>query len=262
MPTPEADGRVRGKVALISGGARGQGASHGRVLAAHGAKVVLGDILDDEGERTAADLRGDGLDVRYVHLDVTKPGDWDAAVRFTESACGRLNVVVNNAGIVGTGTVLDCTLEEWEAVTAVNQTGVFLGIQRTAPAVERAGGGSIINISSVAGTLGTEFESIAYHASKAAVHLLTRCAAVTLAPRIRVNTITPGITATAMADTIGEARLAARLAAYPMGRAARPDEVSHAVLFLASDESSFTTGAELRVDGGALAGIRGRREKA
>ncbi len=254
-------GRVEGKVALITGGARGQGASHGRALAEHGAKVVLADILDDLGRETAERLRHDGLDVRYEHLDVTRLEDWDAAVRATEEAYGNLNVLVNNAGIVGTGTVLDCTLEEWHAVTAVNQTGVFLGMQRVVPAMKRAGGGSIINISSVAGTIGTAFESIAYHASKAAVHLLTRSAAVTLAPEIRVNSITPGITATAMADTIGAERLAARLAAYPMGRAARPDEVSQAVVFLASDESSFTTGADLRVDGGALAGVTGRRPK-
>jgi 3alpha(or 20beta)-hydroxysteroid dehydrogenase len=254
-------GRIKGKVALITGGARGMGASHGRVLAAQGAKVVLADVLDDLGAETAARLRDDGLEVQYAHLDVTRLEDWDAAVRVTEGAYGKLNVLVNNAGILGSGTVIDCTLEQWHAVIAVNQTGVFLGMQRTVPAMRRAGGGSIINISSVAATLGTAFESIAYHASKAAVHLLTRAAAVTLAPEIRVNTVTPGITATVMANELGAKLLAARMAAYPMGRPARPDEVSSAVLFLASDESSFTTGADLRVDGGALAGVARRRSK-
>jgi 3alpha(or 20beta)-hydroxysteroid dehydrogenase len=252
-------GRVEGKVALISGGARGQGASHGRLLAEHGARVVLGDILDEPGEETASRLRKDGLDVRYVHLDVTRPADWDAAVSEAERAYGKLDVLVNNAGITGSASVVDCPLEEWQSVIAVNQTGVFLGIQRAVPAMRRAGRGSIINIASVIGTLGTE-SMIAYQASKAAVHQLTRAAAVTLAPDIRVNTITPGgIANTAMAAGLDQKWFQERLAAYPMGRGARVEEVSYAVLFLASDESSFTTGADLRVDGGALAGVKHRR---
>ncbi len=253
-------GRVAGKVALVSGGARGQGASHGRLLAAQGARVLLGDIRDEAGERTAAGLRAEGLEVRYVHLDVRNPEDWDAAVRVAEETYGKLDVLVNNAGVTGPAGLLECSLAEWEAVIAVNQTGVFLGMQRAAPAMRRAGGGSIVNIVSVLGTLGTAF-GIAYHASKAAVHLLTRAAAVTLAPEIRVNSVTPGIIAGEMADALGRERLAERLAAYPMGRAGRPEEVSQAVLFLASDESSFTTGADLRVDGGALAGVAPRRAR-
>lgn len=251
--------RVEGKVALISGGARGQGASHGRLLAQHGAKVVLGDILDEAGEQTAAGLRLEGFEARYVHLDVTRLEDWDEAVRAAEEAFGRLDVLVNNAGITGSAGVLDCSLDEWQSVIAVNQTGAFLGIQRAVPAMRRAGGGSIINISSVMGTLGME-TMIAYQASKAAVHLITRAAAVTLAPEIRVNSITPGgVVATDMAASMDQAWFQERLAAYPMGRGARPQEVSYAVLFLASDESSFTTGADLRVDGGALAGVKRRR---
>jgi NAD(P)-dependent dehydrogenase (short-subunit alcohol dehydrogenase family) len=252
-------GRVAGKVVLISGGARGQGASHGRLLAEQGARVVLGDILDGPGEETARRLRKDGLEVRYVHLDVTRPADWDAAVAAAERAHGRLDVLVNNAGLTGSASVVDCSLEEWQSVIAVNQTGVFLGIQRAVPAMRRAGGGSIINIASVIATLGTE-SMIAYQASKAAVHQLTRAAAVTLAPDIRVNTVTPGLVAdTAMAAGLDQEWLQERLAAYPLGRGARMEEVSHAVLFLASDESSFTTGADLRVDGGALAGVKPRR---
>jgi NAD(P)-dependent dehydrogenase (short-subunit alcohol dehydrogenase family) len=251
-------GRVEGKVALISGGARGQGASHGRLLARHGARVVLGDILDEAGEETASRLRQERLEVRYVHLDVRRPEDWDAAVGVAERAYGKLDVVVNNAGITGSASVVDCTLEEWQAVIAVNQTGVFLGIQRTVPALRRAGGGSIVNVASVIGTLGVE-SMVAYQASKAAVHQLTRAAAVTLAPDIRVNTVTPGgVADTVMAAGVEQRWFQERLKAYPMGRGARVEEVSYAVLFLASDESSFTTGAELRVDGGALAGVKSR----
>jgi len=250
--------RVEGKVALVTGGARGQGACHGRTLAAHGAKVILGDVLEEAGEQTAARLRDEGLDVRFLRLDVTRVEDWDAAVAAADESFGKLDVLVNNAGVTGRANVLACTLEEWDAVLAVNQRGVFLGMRAVAPMMQRYGGGSIINISSVLGTLGTEF-GIAYHASKAAVHIMTRAAAVTLAPVVRVNSVTPGIVDTTMGNSIEAERLKERLAAYPMGRAARPEEVSQAVLFLASDESSFTTGADLRVDGGALAGVRQRR---
>jgi 3alpha(or 20beta)-hydroxysteroid dehydrogenase len=167
--------------------------------------------------------------------------------------------VVNNAGITGAASVVECTLEEWQSVIAVNQTGVFLGIQRAIPALRRAGRGSIINVASVIGTLGVE-GMIAYQASKAAVHQLTRAAAVTLAPDIRVNTVTPGgVADTVMAAGVEPQWFQERLKAYPMGRGARVEEVSWAVLFLASDESSFTTGADLRIDGGALAGVKSRR---
>jgi 3alpha(or 20beta)-hydroxysteroid dehydrogenase len=258
MAATNSPGRVEGKVVLVSGGARGQGASHGRLLARHGARVVLGDILDDAGEETAERLRADSLPARYLHLDVTRPESWDAAVRQVEAWHGKLDVLVNNAGITGSANLLECSVEEWQSVLAVNQTGVFLGMQRAVPAMRRAGGGSIVNVSSVIGTLGTE-SMIAYQASKAAVHQLTRAAAITLAPEIRVNTVTPGgVVGTAMAAGLDQAWFQERLAAYPMGRGAQPEEVSYAVLFLASDESSFTTGAELRVDGGALAGVRRR----
>jgi NAD(P)-dependent dehydrogenase (short-subunit alcohol dehydrogenase family) len=251
-------GRLAGKVALITGGARGQGASHGEVLARAGAAVILGDILDEEGERTAARLRDQGHRVHYRRLDVTRAADWAAAVADAEATHGRLDILVNNAGIDGGGNVIDCTPEMWDRVIAVNQTGVFLGMHHAVPAMRRAGGGSIINIASVLGTLGSEF-SIAYHASKGAVHLLTRAAAVTLAPEIRVNSVTPGIVDSAMGNALDRQRLTERLAAYPMGRAGKPEEVSMAVLFLASDEASFTTGADLRVDGGAIAGVKRRR---
>jgi NAD(P)-dependent dehydrogenase (short-subunit alcohol dehydrogenase family) len=250
--------RVAGKVALVTGGGRGMGPVHCRVLAQHGARVVLSARQAAQGEAAAAALRAEGLDVRFVPLDVTRAESWAAALRRIEDELGRLDVLVNNAGVNAPANVLDCSDEEWSAVIAVNQTGPFLGIRHAAPTMRRAGRGSIVNISSVLGTLGTE-HGIAYQASKGAVHQLTRAAAVMLAPEIRVNSVTPGITATEMGAALGAAQLKERVAAYPMGRAGQPAEVAQCVLFLASDESSFVTGADLRVEGGALAGIKRRR---
>jgi NAD(P)-dependent dehydrogenase (short-subunit alcohol dehydrogenase family) len=251
------NGRVAGKVVLITGGGRGMGPVHGRLLAEHGACVVLGGRNEEQLQVAANAMCADGLEVSTVHLDVTCESDWIAAVARIESTHGRLDVLVNNAGVASSPNVLDCSLEEWNAVIAVNQTGTFLGVKHAAPAMRRAGKGSIINISSVLGTLGTEF-GIAYHASKGAVHMITRAAAVMLAPGIRVNSLTPAITATEMGQSIGAERLKARVAAYPMGRAGEAIEVAQGVLFLASDESSFVTGADFRVDGGALAGVKSR----
>jgi NAD(P)-dependent dehydrogenase (short-subunit alcohol dehydrogenase family) len=170
---------------------------------------------------------------------------------------GRLDVLVNNAAVLGKFGLAECTLAEWDDVIKVNHTGPFLGIQHAVPPMLSGGGGSIINISSVIGNLGTEF-NFAYSVSKAAVQMITRAAAVTLAPHIRVNTIIPGAIDTDMFQALPEATRRQRLAAYPMGRAGMIEEVSKAVLFLASDESSFTTGGEVRVDGGALAGVKQR----
>jgi len=251
-------GRVAGKVALITGGARNMGLSHGRLLAENGACAILADVADDAGERAAAELRGQGLDIRYIHLDVTRPADWQSAMKCAEDAYGRLDVLVNNAAILGKFGLLDCSIEEWRAVIEVNQTGTFLGIQHAAPLMRKNGAGSIINISSVIGVLGTEF-NFAYSVSKAAVLMLTKAAAVTLAPQIRINTIIPGGIDTDMLRALPEATRKERIAAYPMGRPGRIEEVSNAVLFLASDESAFTTGGELKVEGGALAGVKLRR---
>lgn len=247
--------RVAGKSVLITGGARGQGASHARMLAREGARVMIGDILDEAGRDMAAALRGEGLDVHYTRLDVTNSVSWRDAIAETERTLGALHVLINNAAIFPSARLMDCTEAEWRSVLDVNQTGPFLGIQSAVPAMRRAGGGSIINIISVAGSLATEI-AVAYTVSKAALLMLTRAAAVALAPEIRVNSITPGIIDTEMMRMLDPDRLKARLAAYPMGRAGTVEEVSRAVLFLASDEASFTTGADLRVDGGALAGIK------
>jgi len=251
------NGRVGGKVVLITGGARNQGLGHGETLAREDARVILADIADEAGESAAAALTGQGLSLRYLRLDVASSDSWQAAMDDIRSREGRLDVLVNNAAILGKSGLEACSLEEWNQVLTVNLTGTFLGIQHAVPLMRSSGAGSIINISSVIGNLGTEF-NFAYSVSKAAVQMVTRSAAVTLAPEIRVNTIIPGGIDTDMLRALPDHIRRQRLAAYPMGRAGKIAEVSQAVLFLASDESTFTTGAEIRVDGGALAGVKQR----
>lgn len=240
-------GRVAGKVALISGGARGMGAAHARVLVAEGARVVLGDILDDEGAVVAAEL---GEAARYVHLDVTQPDQWTAAVGVAVDGFGSLDVLVNNAGIVN-GNVLEAfELAEWQKIIDINLTGTFLGMQAAVAPMTAAGGGSIINISSVEGLRGSP-GLYGYVASKWAVRGLAKAAALELAEkRIRVNSIHPGMIRTPMTEGIPEDFLQ-----IPLGRGAEPEEVSACVLYLASDESSYSTGAEFVVDGGLTVGI-------
>jgi 3alpha(or 20beta)-hydroxysteroid dehydrogenase len=243
-------GRLDGKVALITGGARGQGAAHARRLAEEGACVITGDVLDAEGEATATELRADGLDVDYVHLDVTSRTDWDRVVRSSVERRGGLDVLVNNAGIVHVNPLLDETLEDWNSLLAVNVTGVLLGMQAAIPALRARGGGSIVNISSVFGLAGAN-GYVAYCASKAAVVMMTKTAALEHAGhRIRVNAICPGGVATAMnANEEGSGVVPLT----PMGRRADVREISGTVLFLASDDSTFVTGTEIVVDGGYLA---------
>ncbi len=241
-------GRLAGKVALISGAARGMGASHAREMIAHGARVVCGDILDTEGEALATEL-GDGA--RYVHLDVTRTEDWDAAVATAVGEFGGVDVLVNNAGILNIGTVEDFELSEWHRILDINLTGVFLGIRAVVPVMKKAGEGSIINISSIEGMAGT-VASHGYTATKFAVRGLTKSTAVELGQfGIRVNSIHPGLVKTPMvADWIPEDIFQSAL-----GRIAQPKEVSNLVVYLASDESSFSTGSEFVVDGGTLAGL-------
>ena len=247
-------GRLSGKVSLISGGARGQGASHARLFAEEGAKVVLGDIRDELGEAVAAELQAMGFEVVYIHLDVTRDEDWRAAVAFAEERFGKLNVLVNNAGIVGsTAAVVDEDLEGWAQILAVNQTGVFLGMKHAIPAMNRAGGGSVVNTSSIWGVAGTE-AYIGYQATKGAVVMMTKSAALTHAKEsIRVNAVCPGLVMTPMVDDEPEESIASVIAMTPMGRGASAREISYGVLFLASDEASFVTGTELVIDGGFLA---------
>ncbi|MGV0161856.1 SDR family oxidoreductase [Mycobacterium colombiense] len=239
--------RLAGKVALISGGARGMGASHVRTLVAEGAKVVFGDILDDEGKAVAAEV-GDAA--RYLHLDVTKPEDWDAAVATALGEFGRIDVLVNNAGIINIGTLEDYALAEWQRILDINLTGVFLGIRAVVKPMKEAGRGSIINISSIEGMAGT-IACHGYTATKFAVRGLTKSAALELGPSgIRVNSIHPGLIKTPMTDWVPD-----DIFQTALGRAAQPVEVSNLVVYLASDESSYSTGSEFVVDGGTTAGL-------
>ncbi len=247
-------GRLDGKVALISGGARGQGAAEGKLFAREGAKVVLGDVLDTDGQQTAREIQAAGGAAVYVHLDVTQEADWQNAVGAAVRNFARLNILVNNAGILRMEGIEDTTLEIWNRVIAVNQTGVFLGMRHAIPAIRQAGGGSIINISSIAGLIGVG-GAAAYQATKGAVRILTKSAAVQYAKEnIRVNSIHPGVITTLMV-TQGIDLEARKLfeQATPLGREGSAEEIANGVLFLASDESSYMTGAELVLDGGYTA---------
>ncbi|HEV8718335.1 MAG TPA: glucose 1-dehydrogenase [Candidatus Binatia bacterium] len=247
-------GRLAGKVALISGGARGQGAAEGKLFAREGAKVVLGDVLDAEGLQTAREIEAAGGSAVYIHLDVTQEVEWKNAVGVAVRNFGKLNILVNNAGILRMEGIEDTTLEIWNRVIAVNQTGVFLGMKHAIPVLRQAGGGSIINISSIAGLIGVG-AAAAYQATKGAVRILTKSAAVQYAKEnIRVNSIHPGVITTLMV-TQGIDPEARKLfeQATPLGREGSAEEIATGVLFLASDESSYMTGAELVLDGGYTA---------
>lgn len=246
-------GRLDGKVALISGGARGQGASHGALFAEEGAKVVLGDVLEEECRAVVEGMRKRGLDVLATPLDVRSSADWDAAIARTEKTYGRLDVLVNNAGIVSFSGAADTSDEEWNRVIAVNQTGMFYGIRSAIPAMRRAGGGSIVNISSTLG-VGAIPGYFAYQATKAAIVMMTRAAAVEYARYgIRVNSILPGLIHTDMTTSEPEEAVRHHISLTPLGRGGTALEISFGALYLASDESSFVTGIDLAIDGGYLA---------
>jgi 3alpha(or 20beta)-hydroxysteroid dehydrogenase len=223
------------------------GASHARALVADGAKVVAGDILDDEGNALAAEL---GEAARFAHLDVTQPDQWKAAVDLAVRDFGTLNVLINNAGILNGNTLQNFPLADWQKIIDVNLTGTFLGMQAAVEPMIAAGGGSIINISSVEGLRGSP-GLYGYVASKFGVRGLAKAAALELAPHnIRVNSIHPGLIRTPMTAGIPEDFLQ-----IPLGRGAEPAEVSACVVYLASDESSYSTGSEFLVDGGLTIGI-------
>ena len=242
-------------MALISGGARGQGATEGQLFVDEGAKVVLADILDVEGEAAAAQIRENGGDASYVHLDVASEDDWRSAVEFTLQTYGRLDILINNAAIYKRTPIVDTDVEEWRQIMEINSTGVFLGTKHAIPAMQRSGGGSIINISSTAGLVGSGRGS-AYGASKGSVRLFTKYTAIQHAlDGIRANSIHPGPIDTEMiADNLatpeGRAESEARV---PLRRIGTVMDVAYGALFLASDESSYMTGAELVIDGGVTA---------
>lgn len=237
-------GRVEGKVVLISGGARNIGGASARMLVAEGAKVVIGDLLDDEGTALADEL---GDSARYVHLDVTSEEDWASAVAFTVAEFGKLDVLFNNAGIFNGGQLQRYKTAQWQEMLDVNLTGAFLGIRAAADALIAAGGGSIINTSSIEGLRGTPWAH-GYVASKWGLTGLTKSVAMELAPHgIRCNSLHPGRISTPATDQMPEG-----LIPIPLGRPGRPEEVAAFVVFLASDESSFTTGSEFVMDGGTV----------
>jgi len=247
-------GRVQNKIAVVTGAARGQGESHARLMATEGASVLITDVLDELGESVAADLRSAGHDVHYTHLNVSDEAEWRDVLAGVEERWGRLDVLVNNAGIVGTmRSVQDEELDGWARTTAINQQGVFLGIKHAAPLIERTGGGAIVNTCSINGTVGNP-GGFSYQASKGAVKMMTRAAAMEYAARgVRVNSVSPGLVLTPMADEEGEEVIRSFSEATPMKRGAHSIEVSYGVLFLASDEASYITGADLLIDGGFTA---------
>ena len=247
--------RLENKVAFISGGARGMGAAEAKLFAGEGAKVVIGDVLDEDGRQTEAAINEVGGECLFVHLDVTDEASWVQAVAETVSRFGKLDILVNNAGIFRSHKVEETTSEEWNLVMDINAMGVFLGTKAAIPEMRNAGGGSIVNISSVAGLIGGE--SSAYSASKGAVRLLTKSTAIQYAADgIRCNSVHPGVIETPMTIptmlSTPEGR-EMRAARYPLGRIGQPEDIAYGVLFLASDESSFMTGSELVIDGGLTA---------
>lgn len=246
-------GRLAGKVALITGGAAGMGAAFVRVFAAEGAKVVAADIQDELGRKVAEDVNRAGGEALYVHLDTSQQADWDNAVAQTVQRFGKLTTLCNVAGIYRTEGTETENMEGWQQLIAVNQTGVWLGMRAAVPHMKKAGGGAIVNISSVAG-LSARPMAIAYHAAKAAVHLMSKVAALEYAEHgIRVNSIHPGFTMTSTASALPDDVKKALADPVPMRRAATPEEIAYGALYLCSDEAAIVTGTELIIDGGLSA---------
>src|SRR5437764_6240214 len=248
--------RLDGKVALITGAASGMGASMAWIFAREGAKVAIADMLDTEGKAVAAEIvRSNGAEI-FQHLDVTSEAEWQGAVQATLAAFGKLDILVNDAGISGSNVDDLFDSAAWEKIMGINSTGTFLGMKHAIPAMRAAGGGSIVNIPSISGLTGQRGIHVAYNASKGAVRTLTKAAAVQHGRHnIRVNSVHPGLmppmrTSGRTADPAVRAKM---LEGVPLGRAGRVEEVANAVLFLASDDASYITGAELYVDGGFLA---------
>ncbi|WP_327293517.1 MULTISPECIES: glucose 1-dehydrogenase [unclassified Streptomyces] len=243
-------GRLTGKVAIVTGGARGMGAAHARRFIREGASVVITDLLEDEGAVLATEL---GDKARFLAHDVTDAATWDRVVAAAEEAFGPVDILVNNAGIGHVTPLVEMSEAEYRKVIDINQVSVFLGMKAVVPSMRRAGGGSIVNISSLAGIIAAS-GGLAYSASKFAVRGMTKAGAIELAPdRIRVNSVHPGVIATPMTQGFGFEDDHPMILGTPMHRAAQPEEVTSMVLYLASDESSFSTGAEFIVDGGFTA---------
>lgn len=238
-------GRIEHKVALITGGARGQGEAEARLFAQEGARVYLCDVLEEEGQALAAEI---GTKIRFIRLDITDAKAWRRVVAEIEARAGRLDILINNAGANVRHALTNTTREEWDRMLNVNLTGQFLGIQACAPLMKQGGGGSIVNLGSTAGIMGHPVAG--YSTSKWGVRGLTKSAAIELAPaNIRVNALHPGVVTTPMMDTAGTL-FRELVELTPLGRAGRPEEMAEVVLFLASDAASFITGIDLAADGG------------
>ena len=246
------DAILRGKVAIVTGAARGIGQATVRALVAEGATVVATDILDDQGHALVRDLSRNDRSVSYAHLDVTSEDEWRALVDRTVSDLGRLDILVNNAGIGSMADVEQETVEGWDRTIAINQQGVWLGMRAAIPKMKEHGGGSVINVSSIFGAVGGFGASIAYHASKGAVRLMTKNAAIRYAKEgIRVNSVHPGFIDTPLVEELkGTPTEQAILDSTPMGRWGRAEEVANVLVFVASDLASYMTGSEIYVDGG------------
>ena len=246
-------GRMDGKVAIVSGGASGIGAAHVRVLAAEGAKVIAGDLQEDKGQAVVEEVNKNGGEAAFFRLDVTREEDWSNAVKEAVSRFGKLTTLINNAGIYWPRGTEEETVEGWNTMISVNQTGVWLGMKAAVPAMREAGGGAIVNISSLYGRIGSP-GSISYHATKGAVRLMTKSAALEYVKQgIRVNSIHPGQIDTPILGDLTPEMDAQIKDATPMGRLGRPEEIAYGSLYLCSDEAAFTTGAELVIDGGWFA---------
>jgi len=241
--------RLNGKVALITGAGQGMGAAHSRLFIEHGAKVVVTELNEEKGQALAAEL---GENAHFISHNVTKEADWTRVVEETESKFGPIQVLVNNAGITMAKNMLDVTVEEYKRIVDINQVSVFIGMKTVAPSMIKAGGGSIVNISSMNGLVAG---AIGYTDTKFAVRGMTKAAAINLAPLgIRVNSVHPGVIATPMVVQEDTKAAVEEFAKHiPMKRVAQPEEVSNMVLFLASDESSYSTGSEFVIDGGMTA---------
>jgi NAD(P)-dependent dehydrogenase (short-subunit alcohol dehydrogenase family) len=248
--------RLDDKVALITGGASGMGASMARIFAGEGARVVVADMLDDDGKKLVDEITKANGAAIFQRLDVTSEAEWQAAIAATLAAYGKLDILVNDAGISGSAVDDLFDTAAWERLMAVNATGTFLGMKFAIPLMQKAGGGSIVNISSISGVTGQRGIHVGYNASKGAVRTLTKAAASQYGrDNIRVNSVHPGLmppmrTSGRTADPVVRAKM---LEGVPLRRAGRVEEVANAVLFLASDDASYITGVELYVDGGFLA---------
>ena len=247
--------RLEGKVAIITGGAHGMGAEEARLFAREGAKVAIADIREEDGRKVEAEIAEAGGQAMFVMLDVTKEDQWERVVDQVVAQFGKLNILVNNAGISGSNFDDLASTEAWDLLMDVNAKGVFLGMKHAIPQMKKAGGGAIVNISSMSGFVGQTYIHPGYNASKGAVRLVTKAAAVQHAKSgIRVNSVHPGMLPPMLTSfQAGDPAREAMNDAVPMGREGKPIEVANAVLFLASDEASYITGTELLVDGGFTA---------